>query len=309
MKRLTFGIVVWGTILVVIGYFFVQQKSESKSTTTQLASFFLQPCNVVELEFEVASTYQVGDRIFVFDPETQEPTQIGMIVRVESATSDSMELAYGKRAYAKLYPNAPELTSQDYFAYHDTPESMGWVIEQMLPPEKRQAYTEKLLSTFAENQQELNELLKPIIKKSIAESVVVIQADLKVALEKRADEIREIGSRLQTDLVKEDLVPLVREEIWPVIQAEATPVLTSVGQSMWKEVSVWRFGWRYLYDASPLPEKDLTKKEFNRFLENHGIEILQNHADDFLEVQKEVLRKVSENETVQSSYATVFASF
>ena len=300
MKRLTFGIVVWGTILVAVGYFFVQQKSESKSTTSQLATFFLQPCNVVELEFEVASTYQVGDRIFVFDPETNEPTQIGMIVRVESATSDSMELAYGKRAYAKLYPNAPELTSQDYFAYHDTPESMGWVIEQMLPPDKRQAYTEKLLSTFKENQQELNELLEPIIKKSIAESVVVIQADLKVAIDNRADKIREIGSRLQTDLVNEDIVPLVREKIWPVIQAEAAPVLNSVGQSMWKEVSVWRFGWRYLYDASPLPEKDLTKKEFNRFLENHGIEILQNHADDFLEVQKEVLRKVSENETVQS---------
>ena len=300
MKRLTFGIVVWGTILVAVGYFFVQQKSESKSTTSQLATFFLQPCNVVELEFEVASTYQVGDRIFVFDPETNEPTQIGMIVRVESATSDSMELAYGKRAYAKLYPNAPELTSQDYFAYHDTPESMGWVIEQMLPPDKRQAYTEKLLSTFKENQQELNELLEPIIKKSIAESVVVIQADLKVAIDNRADKIREIGSRLQTDLVNEDIVPLVREEIWPVIQAEAAPVLNSVGQSMWKEVSVWRFGWRYLYDASPLPEKDLTKKEFNRFLENHGLEILQNHADDFLEVQKEVLRKVAENETVQS---------
>ena len=300
MKRLTFGIVLWCTVLCALGYFFAQQKGDAKAKTSQLADFFLKPCEVVELEFEVASTYKVGDRIFFFDPDTGEPTQIGMIVRVESPTSDTMELACGKRAFAKLYPNAPKLTSKDYFSYYDTPDSMGWVVEQMLPPEKRQAYTEKLLSTYRENQDELKELLNPIIKKSIAESVAVIQADLKIAMDNRADKIREIGNRLQTDLVKEDLVPRVREEIWPVIQSEVAPVLNTVGQEMWKQVSVWRFGWRYLYDASPLPEKDLTRKEFSRFLENHGVPILESHADEFLEVQKEVLRRVAENETVQS---------
>ena len=300
MKRLTFGIILWCTVLVALGYFFTQQKSDPKAKTSELADFFLKPCEVVELEFEVASKYKVGDRIFFFDPQTREPIQIGMIVRVESPTSDNMEIARGKRAFAKLYPNAPKLTVKDYFSYYDTPESMGWVVEQMLPPEKRKAYAEKLLNTFRENQQELNDLLEPIIKKSIAESVVVIQDDLKIALDKRADKIREIGNRLQTDLVKEDLVPLVREEIWPVIQSEVAPVLYTIGQEMWKQVSVWRFGWRYLYDASPLPEKDLTRKEFDRFLENHGLPILESHADEFLEVQKAVLRRVAENERVQS---------
>ena len=210
------------------------------------------------------------------------------------------KLTKEKKAFVELFPNAPKLTSKDYLAYHDTPDSMGWVIEQMLPPEKRKAYAEKLLTTFRENQKELNELLKPIIQKSIAESVVVIQADLKVALEKRSEAIRKIGDRLQTDLVKEDLVPLIQEQIWPVIQQEVAPVMNTVGQEMWKKVSVWRFGWRYIYDASPLPEKDLTKKEFNRFLEEHAVPILQSHADDFLEVQKAVLRSIAENETVRS---------
>jgi len=309
MKRLTLGIIFWTIITAGFAYFYSQEKSAAKAATNQLADFLFKPCEIVELEFETASTYKVGDRIFMFDSESNEATQIGMIVRVESLSSTNMDLAFGKKAFAKLFPNAPKITGKDFFTYHDTPDSMEWVIEQMLPPEKRKAYAEKLVATYKKNQTELNELLKPIIKKSIAESVVVIQADLKVALDKRSDEIREIGNRLQTDLVKEDLVPLIQEEIWPVIKTEVSPVLNTVGQEMWKEVSVWRFGWRYLYDASPLPERDLTKKEFNRFLENHGISILQNHADDFLEVQKTVLRRISENETVQTVVSQSVSEF
>lgn len=300
MKRLTIGILIWIAIAAVFGYISTQQKNTTKAATSQLADFFLKRCDTFEIEFEVASTFKVGDRVFIFDQESNEAVQVGMIVRVESLASDSMKLTKGKKAFVELFPNAPKLTSKDYLAYHDTPDSMGWVIEQMLPPEKRKAYAEKLLTTFRENQKELNELLKPIIQKSIAESVVVIQADLKVALEKRSEAIRKIGDRLQTDLVKEDLVPLIQEQIWPVIQQEVAPVMNTVGQEMWKKVSVWRFGWRYIYDASPLPEKDLTKKEFNRFLEEHAVPILQSHADDFLEVQKAVLRSIAENETVRS---------
>ena len=74
-----------------------------------------------------------------------------------------------------------------------------------------------------------------------------------------------------------------------------------IGQEIWKEVSVWRFGWRYIYDRSPLPEKKLTEKEFNRFVENKAVPILENHLEDFIDVQKAVLTKISGNEKVKET--------
>ena len=297
MKRLIIGIVVWACLLSALGYFFVQRKGNAKTATDQVASYLFGKSQQVELKFNPDQIFQIGDILFSWDEGIAKP--VGIITRVESPESTEMGLVYSSTAYATLYPGTPQISTEDFVTYHSTPDTLAWVLQIMLPPEKRQEITKLIMDTYEEHQHELSAALRPIIQKTIEESALIIQEDLKVALRERNDELQRVGNRLQVDLVKEDIVPLIQEEIWPVIQREAKPILKEVGQEIWQEASVWRFGWRYLYDSSPLPQQDLTLKEFNRFVKDTAVPILEDHVEDFLEIQRAVMREVSENPKVQ----------
>jgi hypothetical protein len=298
MKRLTIGILTWAIILAACGYFFLQRKGDAKTATDQVGQYLFGSRQFVELKFNPDQVFKVGDILFHHDSGISKP--IGIITRVDTPESNEMGLVYSSTAYAKLYPSAPALSTNDYVTYHSTPDSLAWVMRVMLPPEKRKEISELILDTYKENEVELAGALRPIIQQTIQESARIIQRDLRVALDSRSEKIQQVSRRLQVDLVKEDLIPLLQEEIWPVIKREAEPVVDQVGQEIWKEASVWRFGWRYLYDSTPLPKRDLTRKEFDRFVEETAVPILEGHVEDFLEVQRTIMREVSENRRVQT---------
>lgn len=280
-----------------MGYYFVQRKGNAKTATDQVASYLFGESQQVELRFYPDQIFQIGDIIFSWDSGIAKP--VGIITRVETPDSNEMGLVYASTAYATLYPGTPRISTDDFVTYHSTPDTLAWVLQIMLPPEKRNEITQLITETYRDHQDELTTALSPIIQKTIEDSAKIIQEDLHVALQSRNEELQRVGNRLQVDLVKENIIPLIRREIWPVIQREAKPILQEVGEEIWQEASVWRFGWRYLYDYSPLPQQDLTLKEFNRFVRDTAVPILEDHAEDFLEVQRSVLREVSENPRVQ----------
>lgn len=297
MKRLIIGIITWACLLSALGYFFVQRKGNAKSATDHVASYLFGNSQQVELKFNPDQVFQIGDIIFSWDEGIAKP--VGIITRVESPQSNEMGLVYASTAYATLYPGTPTVSTKDFVTYHSTPDSLAWVLQIMLPPEKRKEITQLIMATYEDHQHELSTALSPIIQKTIEDSAQIIQEDLKIALRERNDELQKVGNRLQVDLVKENIIPLIRKEIWPVIQRQTKPIMEEVGEEIWQEASVWRFGWRYLYDSTPLPQQDLTLKEFNRFVRDTAVPILEDHAEDFLEVQRTVMREVSENPRVQ----------
>lgn len=297
MKRLIIGILTWTILLGVCGYAFLQRKGDAKSATDQVGQYLFGSRQFVQLKFKPDQEFKVGDVLFYWESEIAKP--IGIITRVDTPESNEMGLVLSSTAYTKLYPSAPPLSTKDFVTYHATPDSLAWVLEVMLPPEKRKEITQLIVGAYKDNEEELASALKPIIQKTINESAVIIQRDLRVALNRRSAKIQRVSKRLQVDLVKEDLIPLLQEEIWPVIQRQAEPVVNQVGQEIWQEASVWRFGWRYLYDSAPLPKRDLTRKEFDRFVEETAVPILEAHVEDFLQVQRTIMREVSENSRVQ----------
>jgi len=74
---------------------------------------------------------------------------------------------------------------------------------------------------------------------------------------------------------------------------------------------MFRFGWRYIYDKTPLPDKKLTQKEFKRFVDQKALPVLESHLEDFVDLQKVLLTKIADNEevkaTVSKSFKTVIA--
>ena len=95
-----------------------------------------------------------------------------------------------------------------------------------------------------------------------------------------------MGDRIESDILREELVPLVREEIFPVIQEEAQPLAMDIGKSMWNRFSLVSFSWRYLYDVLPLPERNAVRTEFQRFLDQEAVPELESRTDEFVDVTK-----------------------
>ena len=105
--------------------------------------------------------------------------------------------------------------------------------------------------------------------------------------------------RIESDILREELVPLVREEIFPVIQEEAQPLAMAIGKSMWSRFSLVSFSWRYLYDVLPFPERNAVRNEFQRFLDQEAVPELESRTDEFVDVTKKIVKRVMKNQRVR----------
>ena len=92
----------------------------------------------------------------------------------------------------------------------------------------------------------------------------------------------------------------MRKEILPIVEDEITPIANELGQELWDRVSLWSFTWRYLYDVSPLPEKNAVKTEFDRFLDQEVKPQLESRSDQFVAVTQRIISRVSRHEKVRA---------
>ena len=295
------GSLIWVAAIAALAILIRTQVTED-SVVNRLSGYFGQQQRTVEF---ISPEYQLlgfGDPVFsIVDNEV---TRVGNIAHIDFGEgNERFRLGDTKSAMATMYGNAPELSPGDYLKVHQTDQSMEWVIRTMMPPDMRQRIGKLITDAWQANQNELVTMFQPLIEDSIADAGRIIQEDLKVAIENHRDEIDSLSQRYQKQLLEKEIIPMVREEIWPIVKDEAQPLAETIGQEIWQEVSVLRFGWRYIYDRSPLPEKKLTEKEFNRFVEKKAVPILENHLEDFIEVQKSMLIRISGNEKVKATFS------
>ena len=111
------------------------------------------------------------------------------------------------------------------------------------------------------NQTELVEAFKPVIVNSLKEANALVRDDLRKAFEARKPQLAKLSQRYQTEVLEKKLLPVFQAEVWPIIQTESEPLVSKISREIWGEVSVFGFGWRYLYDRTPLPKKDSNGKE------------------------------------------------
>lgn len=295
------GALIWIAAIVAIAML-VTSGTANNSVVKRLAGYFGKPTRTVEL---VSDHYQMigfGDPVFLFTDG--KATQVGNVSYIDFGEGyERYRLGDTKTAMITLYGNAPALNPGDYVTVHESEQSVDWIIRTMMPPKTRQRIGELITDAWKSNQDELISLFQPLIEASIEDASRIVSEDFKVAIENHREQIDELSQRYQDRLLKDEIIPLVREEIWPIVQEESQPLTESIGREIWKEVSVWRFGWRYIYDRSPLPEKKLTEKEFNRFVENKAVPILEDHIEDFIDVQKTMLTRIAGNQKVKDTFS------
>jgi len=99
--------------------------------------------------------------------------------------------------------------------------------------------------------------------------------------------------------VQQKIVPLVRREILPIVEQEIRPVALQLGRELWERVSLWSFTWRYLYDVSPLPERNAVRREFERFLADEITPALESRTEIFVAVTERIVARISANQEVR----------
>ncbi len=298
--RLAVGLSIWLIGIAWAGWQIRRLAAMPENGAAQLVAslweFSTGDRQMVQLEVDSSWQLQVGDPIFrIHSQDAVE--QVGEVRRVFKQTTGDGDRR--TMADALLYPVLPPVTKDTRMRFYTTPKSMAWVMETMLPPQKRAAVGREVAATYAANHRQILDALRPIILAGLADAVDVVQDDLAAAIARRREALEKLGTRYQQQIVRRELLPLVREEIWPLVRQRAEPIASQIGEEMWDRASIWRFGWRYLYDASPFPDKRLTSKEWQRFVQEDGIPVLNAHTDEIIDLQRQILTDLASNEKIR----------
>lgn len=302
--RIALGAAVWLVLLSLLVRWIGWSPDNTRSPASLVLQYATRSSAEVRLELKPPCVIAVGDPIF---PENAENVAaIGRVTKIESADGNQYDLAYADRIRAELYAGWQDSVGADSvadlaFSVHQTPRSMGWVIQTMLPREKRLELTAIIMEAVREHQPVIVNRIQPLLLKSLQLSGEVIRDDLRLAIEKRREQIARLAGRYQVEIVQQRLVPLFSEVIWPIVQEESWPVASTIGQDVWGELSLWRLTWRYLYDVSPLPQKNLTHQEFERLVRDRISPLVTRWMPEIYACQRKIFRRIAEHERVRET--------
>jgi hypothetical protein len=305
--RLIAGILIW--VLLAGGLVFRSTSCVSGTgdrAVRDLARFTFQRRTTVQLSFPTEYVIQIGDPIFWRDSDGVL-RQVGAIRQIDSAKSKNYQAARTQWATATFFATAPPIDHSHYLKLYETPKSVQWVVDSLLPPERKQEIAALIRRIIAENSVVIVEQLKPVFLQALSDTGIVLRDELATAIAAHEEEWVALGRRYQVEIVEQELIPLVNSEVWPIVQQELKPVIQEIGAEIWSEASVWRFGWRAVYDSLPFSRSDMTRQEFNRFVEETALPIVTRYIPRILETQQRILNRVANNARVQQFVAGTFA--
>lgn len=302
--RVVVGLIVWIGLLAV-GYWSVERSLRQGGHTTaalrkDIATLAATPRRHSEIRSETVLRYTIGDPVFAPGPDGGLE-QIGEVTAVFAPqTDESVRSAWTTSAEVVLYRDVdPDLYS---LVHYTAPDSLAATLQTMLPPAKRMEIADEIRKSIEANRSEIVAQLKPVVERSLRESVRVVEQELAVALRKHRDELTQLGAKYQRDIVNQEIIPLVREEVLPIVRKRAQPLAEEIGKTLWDRVSIWGFGWRFLYDKSPLPRRDRVQKEWNRFVNEEVVPELESRSDEIVAVVQQIFTDAARNDEIRSAF-------
>lgn len=181
---------------------------------------------------------------------------------------------------------------------HRPARNLARVAEVMMTDERLARLNAILANARQQHEQEVVAELGPLFRQAVADLRPVLEEELRLAVERNRPRLERLSDKYHAKIVNQRLVPLVKTEILPVVQRLATPLLERIGSEMWQQVSLWRFAWRYVYDGSVAPTDRLVNREWNRFVQQQAMPILEAHTQDFVDLQTAIVRELAANPLV-----------
>ena len=246
---------------------------------------------------EVPLMLAANDPVFITDAQGRT-LQVGKVrtaggVMFDPAPARQVTLLLDESMIRDICPGEFELH------YYSTPTTLDWVAATLLPEQRRTEISGILAAEWQKHGPQLTARLQPILQDAVGQMALAVEKQLPEVLQQHREQISKIADRYQEEVVRQKVVPLVRTQVLPIIEREMRPVALDVGRELWDRVSLWSFTWRYLYDVSPLPERNAVKREFERFLADEIRPAMEARVDDFVAATERVVRAVSQNPEVR----------
>ena len=290
-QRTIAGGLIWIGLIAALIFWVRYISSAAPVAINDLVSYASHQRQSIEVTSDSALPLKPGDPIYMDDSDESKP--IGMVWSSTVSENGSTQLT------VQMYANCPSIASDDYFLYREAPDSVDWMLRTMFHDQKKAELKDLIQDAIKTNQTELAGAFKPVIINSLTQASALVREDLNKAFAARKPQLTKLGQRYQAEVLEKKLIPVFQTEVWPIIQSESEPLVSEISREIWDEVSVFGFGWRYLYDRTPLPKKDLAEKKFKQFVDEKAKPIIASHLDDALALQKEITAKVSKNEKVK----------
>lgn len=282
----TLGVSVWaiaiGAILIGAGRV---NRSTSQSSTS-LLHYLAGPSDKI-VAADPTSRLRTHDPVFYAD-QTGHWIQIGY---VESTAGETVTLAWHA---ADVDPQSVSLSQ------YRSSGRLEDVIAMMLPPDQRERIAARLSEGMAQHGDDLAGAFVPLVQRSFADSLPVIESEFRASVARHRGEFDALAAKYNDKVIRDRLIPLARREIVPIVRQHGQPPAEEIGRELWDQASIWRFGWRAVYDRSPLPKKDLLQEEWDRFVDEQAVPIFESHMDDVVVAVQQILTDVANNEAVRS---------
>lgn len=289
------GILFW-TGLVACGFYYSEPLRDTDSADkATLADYLSGPDQHVTAQ-DPTTLLHVYDPVF-FEGSDGVWRQVGYIEAVTASDSaNKLQLAW----YAEDLPaNQCQL-----FQYHDS-GSLQNVVATLFPPEKRQQIQQRISQAMQRHGEELTRAFVPLVRQSLKESIPIVEEEFRLSVRRHRKEIDGLADKWNREVVDKRLIPLARREIMPIVRTHGQPVAEDIGKELWDRASLWRFGWRAIYDRTPLPRRDLLQREWERFAEEEAVPVFESYMDEIVVAVQRTLSDVAANRAVRAEITDV----
>jgi hypothetical protein len=289
------GSAFWIVLLVSAVKISAPLRESTSSGNATIASYLSGPQQAI-------TALDPSKRLRLYDPifyQNQDGSwrQVGY-VKAKSA-SDS-----GNRIVLSWYARDVPESECELIQYHDS-GSLQTVVTTMFPAEKRQQIQQRIAAAMAQHGEELTRAFVPLVRQSLQESIPIIEAGFRQSVRSHRDEIDALADQWNQEIVEQRLLPMARREIMPIVRRHGQPVAEEIGMELWDRASLWRFGWRALYDKTPFTRRNLVRQEWERFTEEEAIPVFESHLDDVVVAVQRTLQDVSANRRVRAEVSKV----
>lgn len=189
-----------------------------------------------------------------------------------------------------------------HWTAHRTTGSLQEVAEVMLPRSRRKELEGKLKRLVEQHGKQIAESLAPLIRQTMIESIPIVEIALTDSIGRHREQWERLGRRWETEILQERLLPLAKEEMLPIVREHGQPLAEQIGRELWERASLWRFGWRALYDRTPLPDREMVRGEWQRFVDEEAVPVFENHFDEIAETLIESIRDIAANPRVRLEF-------
>ena len=272
------------------------QDSGGASATLASISRFVTRQEVVVSRIDASSRLRVGDPVFLAD-DAGDFHQVGRVSGVAERSGDREVLVTWHQ---------PEIAADacQMFQYYSTGR-LSEVVQTLMPPKKQERIRRQMAAAMAAHGEDVSRSFVPLVEQSLRESLPVIEDEFRRAVSRHRDEIDAAALRWNEEVVQDRLIPMARREILPIVKKHGQPPAEKIGREIWDRASLFRFGWRAIYDKTPLPQKDLLREEWTRFVEDEAVPVMEKHMDEIVVAIQRSVRDISANRAVRRELAGV----